>query len=334
MEEEIGTAVFVRDKNGTKLTATGEQLYPYIMKIIQANNGLNQKLDEMKGLETGFVKIGCTNTVCLAWMSDIITTFTEVHPGIQLQLFQGSYSDVCEWTKIGAIDLGIISERACEGLEFEALYKDELKCVAPKGYFDKKIKKITPEELENQPFVVQQDSYNKDVNSYLYEHHLEVRANCHILDEQSTIAMVQCGAGLSIMPTLFIKTNTEKGPVITPVKDGKLRVGDLVVVRIELRTDRDLEFVHMKDQRGSGMEPVNVLSRYKWQDGIGYYEATKDAASHFYIDYLAKGTYVFEYELRVQLAGQYQTGIAEIMCMYAPEFNSHSESFMLNVEAQ
>ena len=208
MEEEIGTAVFVRDKNGTKLTATGEQLYPYIMKIIQANNGLNQKLDEMKGLQTGFVKIGCTNTVCLAWMSDIITTFTEVHPGIQLQLFQGSYSDVCEWTKIGAIDLGIISERACEGLEFEALYKDELKCVAPKGYFDKKIKKITPEELENQPFVVQQDSYNKDVNSYLYEHHLEVRANCHILDEQSTIAMVQCGAGLSIMPTLFITTNT------------------------------------------------------------------------------------------------------------------------------
>ena len=139
---------------------------------------------------------------------------------------------------------------------------------------------------------------------------------------------------LKLKKSLYIKTNTEKGPVITPIKDGKVRVGDLVVVRIELRTDRDLEFVHMKDQRGSGMEPVNVISRYKWQDGIGYYEATKDAASHFYIDYLAKGTYVFEYELRVQLAGQYQTGMAEIMCMYAPEFNSHSESFMLNVEAQ
>ena len=139
---------------------------------------------------------------------------------------------------------------------------------------------------------------------------------------------------LKLKKTLYVKTNTEKGPVITPVTDGKLRVGDLVVVRIELRTDRDLEFVHMKDQRGSGMEPVNVLSRYKWQDGLGYYEATKDSASHFYIDYLPKGTYVFEYDLRVQLAGEYQTGIAEIMCMYAPEFNSHSESFMLNVEGQ
>ena len=137
---------------------------------------------------------------------------------------------------------------------------------------------------------------------------------------------------LKLKKSLYIKKNTEKGPVIYPVMDGKLKVGDLVVVRIELRTDRDLEFVHMKDQRGSGMEPVNVISRYKWQDGFGYYEATKDSATNFYIDYLPKGTYVFEYELRVQLAGQYQTGIAEIMCMYAPEFNSHSESFMLNVE--
>ena len=139
---------------------------------------------------------------------------------------------------------------------------------------------------------------------------------------------------LKLKKTLYIKKNTEKGPMLYPITDGKLRVGDLVVVRIELRTDRDLEFVHLKDQRGSGMEPVNVLSRYKWQDGLGYYESTKDTASHFFIDYLAKGTYVFEYEIRVQLAGQYQTGIAEIMCMYAPEFNSHSESFMLNIVSQ
>lgn len=137
---------------------------------------------------------------------------------------------------------------------------------------------------------------------------------------------------LKLNKSLFVKENTDNGPVIKPVADGKLKVGDLVVVRIELRTDRDLEYVHMKDQRGSGMEPVNVLSRYKWQDGLGYYEATKDSASHFYIDYLPKGTYVFEYELRVQLAGQYQTGMAEIQCMYAPEFNSHSGSEQLTVE--
>jgi uncharacterized protein YfaS (alpha-2-macroglobulin family) len=87
-----------------------------------------------------------------------------------------------------------------------------------------------------------------------------------------------------------------------------------------------MEYVHLKDQRGSGTEPVNVLSGHRWQDGLGYYESTRDTASHFFIAYLAKGTYVFEYPTRVVHRGQYQTGLAEIQCMYAPEFNSHSAS--------
>ena len=136
---------------------------------------------------------------------------------------------------------------------------------------------------------------------------------------------------LKLKKSIFVKKDTDKGQTISPVTDGKLKVGDLVVVRIQLRTDRDMEYIHMKDSRGSGMEPVSVLSYYRYQDGLAYYEAPKDTATHFYIDYLPKGTYVFEYELRVQHAGKYQTGIAEIQCMYAPEFNSHSESFNLTV---
>jgi uncharacterized protein YfaS (alpha-2-macroglobulin family) len=96
--------------------------------------------------------------------------------------------------------------------------------------------------------------------------------------------------------------------------------------------DRDMEYVHMKDQRGSGTEPVNVLSRYRYQDGLAYYESTRDAATHFFMDTLPKGVYVFEYSTRVQHRGTYQTGIATIQCMYAPEFNSHSESFDLEVK--
>jgi uncharacterized protein YfaS (alpha-2-macroglobulin family) len=92
-----------------------------------------------------------------------------------------------------------------------------------------------------------------------------------------------------------------------------------------------MEYVHMKDQRGSGTEPVNVISRYKYQDGLRYYESTRDTASHFFIDYLPKGVYVFEYSTRIQHKGRYQTGVAEIQCMYAPEFNSHSESLPIAV---
>lgn len=138
------------------------------------------------------------------------------------------------------------------------------------------------------------------------------------------------GTPLKLKKTLWIKETTGRGPVLKAVT-GPVAVGDELVVRLELRTDRDMEYVHLKDQRGSGTEPVNVLSRYRYQDGLGYYESTRDTASHFFIDYLPKGTYVFEYSTRVQLKGRYQTGLAEIQCMYAPEFNSHSESLPLVV---
>lgn len=136
---------------------------------------------------------------------------------------------------------------------------------------------------------------------------------------------------LKLKKTLFVKKDSVRGPEIHPVT-GTLAVGDLVVIRIELRTDRDMEYVHMKDGRGCGLEPVDVLSEYKHQDGLRYYQSTKDTATHFFIDYLPKGTYVFEYNLRVQHRGLYQSGIAEIQCMYAPEFGSHSESFLLTVK--
>ncbi len=139
------------------------------------------------------------------------------------------------------------------------------------------------------------------------------------------------GTPLKLEKKIYRRIFTKKGPVLEEVK-GPIAVGDELVCRIVLRTDRDMEYVHMKDHRGSGTEPVNVLSRYKYQDGLAYYESTKDTATHFFIDYLPKGTYVFEYALRVQHKGTYPTGLTNIQCMYAPEFNSHSESVMLEVK--
>jgi uncharacterized protein YfaS (alpha-2-macroglobulin family) len=138
------------------------------------------------------------------------------------------------------------------------------------------------------------------------------------------------GTPLQVTKRLFVKKNTNDGPEIFPV-DGPVEIGDQLVTRVEIRVDRDMEFVHLKDYRGSGTEPVNVLSQYRSRDGLWYYESTRDTASHFFIDYLRKGTYVFETSVRVQHAGNYETGVAEIQCMYAPEFNSHSQSVAIEV---
>tara|TARA_R110002049_G_scaffold206269_1_gene376775 strand:+ start:13357 stop:19920 length:6564 start_codon:yes stop_codon:yes gene_type:complete len=138
---------------------------------------------------------------------------------------------------------------------------------------------------------------------------------------------------LQLKKKLFLKTNTETGEEISEITENThLKIGDLVRVRIELRSDRNMEFLHMKDMRASGLEPVNVISEYKWQDGLGYYESTKDASTNFFFDYLPKGIYVFEYDLRVNNAGHMSNGITTIQSMYAPDFSSHSEGTRINID--
>jgi hypothetical protein len=131
---------------------------------------------------------------------------------------------------------------------------------------------------------------------------------------------------LKLKKQLFLQKNTASGPVIEPVTETtKLKLGDKIKVRIELRVDRDMDYVHMKDMRAAGFEPTNVFSGYKWQDGLGYYESTRDAATHFFFSKLHKGTFVFEYPVVVNHLGDFSNGITQIQCMYAPEFTSHSE---------
>jgi uncharacterized protein YfaS (alpha-2-macroglobulin family) len=138
---------------------------------------------------------------------------------------------------------------------------------------------------------------------------------------------------LKLVKKLFIEKNTDKGPVLQAIKDGdELKVGDKIKVRIELRADRDMEYVHMKDLRAACMEPTNVISTYKYQGGLGYYESTKDASTNFFFSWLPKGTYVFEYPMFVTHQGNFSNGVTTIQCMYAPEFTSHSEGVRVSVE--
>ena len=137
---------------------------------------------------------------------------------------------------------------------------------------------------------------------------------------------------LKLSKQLFIESNSSTGKIIRPVQNGEgVNIGDHLKVRVELRVDRDMEYVMMKDMRASGLEPVNVLSSYKWQDGLGYYESTHDASTDFFFSYLPKGVYVFEYPLMASQQGNFSNGITEVQCMYAPEFGAHSEGIRLTI---
>jgi len=138
--------------------------------------------------------------------------------------------------------------------------------------------------------------------------------------------------GISIKKQLFVKTNTPNGVLLKEITpDAPIKVGDKVTVRVEIRADRDMEYVHLKDMRAAAFEPVNVLSGYRWKDGLGYYESTRDAATNFFISYLRKGAYVFEYDLFATQQGDFSNGITTLQSMYAPEFTTHSEGIRVKI---
>ncbi len=129
------------------------------------------------------------------------------------------------------------------------------------------------------------------------------------------------GGALKISKRLFVKNQNNS---MIPIEQAKLKKGDKVVTRLVITTDRNLEFVALKDLRAACFDPVEQRSGYVWREGIGYYQTTKDASTQFFFNYLSKGTYVFEYEIWVNNSGSFTSGIASVQCQYAPEFVSHT----------
>ncbi|MGI6573782.1 MAG: alpha-2-macroglobulin family protein [Fermentimonas sp.] len=145
--------------------------------------------------------------------------------------------------------------------------------------------------------------------------------------------IVKTDGTLDIEKQLFVEEIDPSGVRLVRITEERpLTVGDKVVIRLSLRSDRDLEYVHLKDTRAVCFEPANQLSGCEWQDGVLYYKTPKDASTDFYFNVLPKGTYVFEYAVHVNREGSYSNGMAVVQCMYAPEFTSRTAGERINVK--
>lgn len=138
---------------------------------------------------------------------------------------------------------------------------------------------------------------------------------------------------LAIEKKLFVKKFTKAGPELVPAGDGTaVEIGDELVVRLVVTSDRDYEFLELADHRPSLTEPVDVQSGWRWGDGAGWYMAIRDASTQLFFERLPRGTHVFEYSLRVAHRGTASSGFAKIQSRYAPEFSAHSKSVSLEVK--
>ena len=204
-EKELGFPLFNRSKNGVTLTSYGENLQPYILTVINSDAKLQQAILEFNGLTRGSVKIGTFSSVCNNFIPDLVTTFSELHPHIEIKIHQGNCDDVYTWIKTGVVDLGFLSESTYKDLEITTLYQDELLCVVPKSFYTEHRSYIEWNELENQPFISQHENADTDIQYLLHKHQLKIHSSCHAADDLSIIAMVSAGLGICIMPKLVMQ---------------------------------------------------------------------------------------------------------------------------------
>ena len=197
--------MFNRNKNGVTLTSYGENLQPYILTVLNSDAKLQQAILEFNGLTHGSVKIGTFSSACNNFIPDIATSFSRLHPSIEIKIYQGTYDDVYNWIKTGVVDLGFLSESSCKDLPITTLYEDELMCIVPKSFHPHHKDYIELSELEGQNFVSQRESTDADIQMLLQKHQTTIRSSCHVVDDSSTIAMVAAGLGVCIMPSLVMK---------------------------------------------------------------------------------------------------------------------------------
>ena len=199
-----GAAVFSR----APITAA-ENLLPAIQRLLASSESLDQSIAQINGMHKGVLRLGVFNSACVTWLPQLVPQFQLDFPGIDVQIYQGSYADICAWVKNGTAEIGFLSNSSALDLDFEPLYDDELVCIAPASYRPARPGCVSAEELRGQPFVSQLADVDADIQSYFKTNDLRVDSRCYIVDDQSMIAMVACGRGFAIMPELMFKTGTD-----------------------------------------------------------------------------------------------------------------------------
>ncbi|MDN3954609.1 LysR family transcriptional regulator [Sporolactobacillus laevolacticus] len=207
LENQLGVALFIRDRTGMQLTFEGQNLLPYVRAVLNCEERLKQEAAHINGLEKGVVRIGTYSSICINWIPDIVKSFRQLFPHIQIIIFQGGYEDVTGWIKTGAVDLGFISLPAEENLAVTPLSKDPLLCVTPKDFRPEHPDYVTVDEIKDMSFILQRDDYNKDTKALLLKYNLSVHSQFYSIDDQSIVAMVESGLGIAILPELVLQKN-------------------------------------------------------------------------------------------------------------------------------
>ena len=204
-ENELDFPLFIRNRTGVTLTPDGAKILPIVQEILNTETKLHEEADRIKGLNSGKIRLGAFSSVCINWLPDIIRTFRQEHPQIDISIEQGNFNSVTEQVRLGRIDIGFSALPIAENLNVVPLHEDQIYCIAPSDFVPHNGQAITKEDVKNERFILQQIDYDRETKRALDAYNVSVNSIQYSIDDASIIAMVESGLGLGILPELALQ---------------------------------------------------------------------------------------------------------------------------------
>ncbi len=205
LESDFGAPLLERSRNGVQLTAFGNQVFPLTLKILGDYRALQGYVEKIKGVQTGTVRIGTFASVAIHWLPNIIAAFQKDYPGIKYELLLGNYNEIERWIETGRVDCGFLRLPAAPGLESILLQKDEYLVALPPNHPLSAGPAVAITQLENQPFLLLEQSGKTEVSSLLAQYGVRPDVRFTTWEDFAILAMVEKGLGIGILPALILK---------------------------------------------------------------------------------------------------------------------------------
>ncbi len=205
LEKEWGMTLLERSKKGVCLTSAGEQLLPVLRKILNEHRELEERIDQLKGLETGLVRIGTFSSVAINWLPEIFSQLQKEYPGIEYEMLLGDYEEVEHWIDVGRVDCGFLRLPTATNLEAIPLTNDEYKVVLPLGHALAVRETVAITQLQQQPFLLLEHGGKTEVSDLLENYKVSPDIRFTTWEDFAIMAMVEKGMGISILPDLILK---------------------------------------------------------------------------------------------------------------------------------
>ena len=223
LEDEFGFSLFSRNRSGAAITPNGQRVLPYIRDIVKIQNNLGQEVNIINNYDVGTVTIGLFSSVASNWFIKILHEFKQKNPGIDVIFQQGDYSDILSWLKLGSVNMAFTTDELAKDTNFLPLKADPLICVTSDDFLPHNGIEITPDDLKNNPLIINRECEQYDARLYLKENGIHPDAYYETVTHQTLFAMVREGMGICLIPEL-VASDLPQGIKKYPIKTRPVRV--------------------------------------------------------------------------------------------------------------